>query len=246
MATFFMVELLKIKHDRTELYTRAVQPLLWLLIFGTTFNRLRVIPSGSIPYLDYMAPGIIAQSVMFVSIFYGIQVIWERDAGMLTKLMATPTPRAALVTSKAFAAGVRALVQMLITLAASVLLGVHFMWNPLRLLAAAAVVVLGAAFFSMLSVSIASAVLNRDRLMGIGQLITMPLFFASNALYPISLMPEWVRVIAAVNPMSYEVDALRGLLVGTPSSLGLDVLVLTVAAGAGILVASALLKRLAT
>lgn len=107
-----------------------------------------------------------------------------------------------------------------------------------------AVVVLGAVFFSCLSMSLAGLVRNRDRLMGIGQAITMPLFFASNALYPVDIMPQWLRWLSAVNPLSYEVNALRGLLIGTPSNMALDLGVLVAAAVAGIAVASALLRRL--
>ena len=92
--------------------------------------------------------------------------------------------------------------------------------------------------------TIAGIVLTRDRLMGIGQAITMPLFFASNALYPVALMPGWLQVISHVNPLSYEVDALRGLLIGTPANLWLDFAVLLVAAALGIAAASALLPRL--
>ena len=105
------VEIQKLRHDRTELYTRAVQPALWLLIFGETFTRLHAIPTGGVPYLDFLAPGIIAQSAMFIAIFYGIMIIWERDSGVLTKLLVTPTPRAALVTGKAFAAGTKSVIQ---------------------------------------------------------------------------------------------------------------------------------------
>ena len=101
----------------------------------------------------------------------------------------------------------------------SALLGVALTTNPLRIAAAGAVVWLAAAFFSCLSMSIAGIVLKRERLLGIGQAITMPLFFASNALYPIALMPAWLRAISHVNPLSYEVDALRGLLLGTPAHI---------------------------
>ena len=111
-VTFCLVELQKLSHDRTELFTRAVQPMLWLVIFGETFNRLHAIPTGGVPYLDFLAPGIIAQSGLFVAIFYGIQIIWERDAGMLTKLLVTPTPRSALILGKSFAAGIRAIAQV--------------------------------------------------------------------------------------------------------------------------------------
>ncbi|MFJ3803796.1 ABC transporter permease [Streptomyces sp. NPDC090088] len=239
------VELQKLRHDRTELYTRAIQPALWLLIFGQTFTRIRAIPTGGIPYIDYLAPGIIAQSAMFIAIFYGIQIIWERDAGVLNKLLVTPTPRSALITGKAFAAGVKSLIQAVVVIVIAAVLGVSLTWNPLKLLGVGLAVVLASAFFSCLSMSIAGIVLSRDRLMGIGQAITMPLFFASNALYPVAIMPGWLQVVSKVNPLSYQVDALRGLLLGTPAHLGLDFAVLAVAAALGITAASSLLGRLA-
>jgi len=245
VATMCLAELRKIRHDRSELYVRAIQPALWLLIFGETFSHIRAIPaSNGLPYLDFLAPGIMAQSALFISIFYGIQIVWERDFGILTKLMSTPTPRSALVTGKAFASGVRATSQLIVVIVLSVLLGVSFEWNPLRLLGAVAVIVIGSAFFACLSISIAGLALTRERLMGIGQAITMPLFFASNALYPVSVMPRGVRWLSTVNPLSYEVRALRTLLLGQPGSLLVDFAVLIGAAGAGIAVASLLLGRL--
>ncbi|MFJ2175037.1 ABC transporter permease [Streptomyces sp. NPDC101062] len=240
-----VVELQKLRHDRTELYTRAVQPALWLLIFGETFTRIKAIPTGGIPYIDYLAPGIIAQSAMFIAIFYGIMIIWERDAGILTKLLVTPTPRAALISGKAFASGVKALIQAVVVIVIAAALGVGLTWNPLRLLGVAVAVILGSAFFSCLSMTIAGIVLTRDRLMGIGQAITMPLFFASNALYPVAIMPGWLQTVSRINPLSYQVDALRGLLLGTPSHLALDYGVLLGAAVLGIAAASSLLGRLA-
>lgn len=245
VGTFCLVELQKLRHDRTELLTRAIQPILWLVIFGTTFSRIRAIPTGDVPYLDFLAPGVIAQSALFIAIFYGIQIIWERDAGVLTKLLVTPTPRAALVTGKAFAAGVRSVAQAAIVVVVAALMGVGMTWNPVRLLGVVVVVMLGAAFFSCLSLSIAGVALKRDRLMGIGQAITMPLFFASNALYPIELMPDWLKVVSHVNPLTYEVSALRGLLLGTPTSYWLDFGVLVGSAVAGIACAAALIGRLA-
>jgi ABC-2 type transport system permease protein len=245
-ATLSLVELRKLRHDRTELYTRAVQPALWLLVFGETFSRIHAVTSpGGLPYLDYLAPGIMAQSALFIAIFYGIQLIWERDFGILTKLLATPTPRAALVAGKAFAAGVRALSQVVVVLVLASVLGVRFLWSPPRLLGAAAAVLLGSAFFASLSMTIAGLVRTRERLMGIGQAITMPLFFASNALYPTAVMPAWVRAITRVNPLSYEVDALRDLLLGLPGHLPADFAALAGAGVAGIAAASLLLGRLA-
>ena len=246
IATLCWVELRKIRHDRTELYTRAIQPALWLLIYGEVFTKIHAIPTpGGIPYLAYLAPGILAQSALFIAIFYGIQIIWERDAGVLTKLMVTQTPRAALITGKAFAAGVRSVVQATAVVILSAILGVALTDNPLKLIGAACVVALGSAFFSCLSMTIAGLALSRDRLMGIGQAITMPLFFSSSALYPEKIMPGWLQAISRCNPLSYQVDALRGLLIGTPAHLGLDLTVLIVATVAGVTASAALLPRLA-
>jgi ABC-2 type transport system permease protein len=246
IVTLCWVELRKIRHDRTELYTRAIRPALWLLIYGEVFTKIHAIPTpGGIPYLAYLAPGILAQSALFIAIFYGIQIIWERDAGVLTKLMVTPTPRAALISGKAFAAGVRSIVQATVVVILSALLGVALTDNPLKYLGAALVVILGSAFFSCLSMTIAGIALSRDRLMGIGQAITMPLFFSSSALYPEKIMPGWLQAISKCNPLSYEVDALRGLLIGTPAHLGLDFAVLAVATVVGVAASAALLPRLA-
>jgi ABC-2 type transport system permease protein len=245
VAALSVVELHKMRHDWTELCTRAVQPLLWLLIFGETFTRIHAIPTGGRPYLDFLAPGILAQSALFVAIFYGIHIIWERDAGILTRLLVTPTPRAALILGKAFAAGIRGLTQVVVVLIVSAALGVSLTANPLKILAAAVLVVLSAGFFATLSMTLAGLALSRDRLMGIGQAITMPLFFASNALYPVKVMPGWVQAITKVNPLSYEVNGLRGLLIGTHANLAEDFGVVILALVLGVTAASALLGRLA-
>ncbi len=222
--TFVIAELevRKLRHDYTELFTRAAQPALWMLVFGEVFTRVRAIPTGNFRYIDFMAPGILAQSVLFIAIFYGIAIIWERDLGIVHKFLASPTPRGALVLGKALSAGIRAVSQAVIIYALSLLLGVKLSWAPLSILGIIAVIVIGAALFSTFSLIIACIVKTRERFMGIGQVLTMPLFFASNAIYPISIMPEWLKVVAHINPLTYEVDALRSLmLVGGTSIYGL-------------------------
>jgi ABC-2 type transport system permease protein len=216
------LELRKIRHDPTELLTRAIQPALWLLVFGQVFGRTRAIPTGGLPYLDFMAPGILAQSVLFIAIFHGIAIIWERDLGLVHKLLASPTPRTALVLGKGISAGIRALSQVAIVYGLALLLGVKINWHPLALAGVLSIAILGAACFSILSLIIACVVKTRERFMGIGQVLTMPLFFASNAIYPISMMPDWLKVISHLNPLTYEVDALRTLmLAGGTSVIGL-------------------------
>jgi ABC-2 type transport system permease protein len=216
------MEVRKLRHDPTELATRAVQPILWLLVFGQVLAHVRGIPTGSLSYIEFLAPGILAQSVLFVAIFYGISIIWERDLGIVHKFLVSPTPRTALVLGKAASAGARALSQAVIIYILALALGVKMNWSPHALLGVLLLVLLGAALFSTFSLIIACIVKTRERFMGIGQVLTMPLFFASNAIYPTAIMPEWLRQIAHLNPLSYEVDGLRALmLAGGESSFGL-------------------------
>ena len=211
-------EVRKLMRDPTELLSRAVQPVLWLAVFGQVFSRLHGMPTGRLGYLDYMAPGILAQSILFSSIFYGIAVIWERDLGIVHKLLVTPAPRTALVLGKAVAAGIRGLLQAAVVYLVAVALKVHIRWEAGAMAVVAAGVFLGAGMFSTFSLLIACIVKTRERFMGIGQLLTMPLFFASNAIYPLELMPDWLRTLARLNPLTYLVDALRGTMIEGGSS----------------------------
>ena len=186
-------ELRKVRRDPIEMLTRAVQPILWLVIFGQVLSSIRAIPTGSLSYLDFLAPGILAQSALFSAIFYGIAVIWERDLGIVHKLLVSPASRTALVSGKALAGGLRAIVQAVIVTLVAALIGIHLRVDLVSILEVIAIVVLGSALFATFSLDIACLVRSRERFMGIGQLLTMPLFFASSAIYPVALMPDWLQ-----------------------------------------------------
>jgi len=223
------VELRKLMRDPTELVSRAVQPVLWLTVFGQVMERVRGIHSGPVSYLVFITPGILAQSVLFAGIFYGIAVIWERDLGVVHKQLVSPAYRSALVLGKALSAGFRGLVQAGVIYGLAWLMEVPLRHDPLAIGAVLCTVVLGSALFSTFSLIIACIVKTRERFMGVGQVLTMPLFFASSAIYPLDLMPPWLRVVARFNPLTYLVDALRGLMVpgdATVAGLGVDVMVL--------------------
>jgi ABC-2 type transport system permease protein len=224
-AVIAELEARRLRHDPTELITRAVQPALWLLVFGQVVGRTRAFDTGNLNYVAFMTPGILAQSVLFISIFFGISVLWERDLGIIHKFLVSPTPRTALVLGKALSAGVRAVSQAVVVYILALLSGVEMNWNPLALAGVLLAIITGAAFFSTFSLIIACLVKTRERFMGIGQVMTMPMFFASNAIYPISIMPLWLQIVSKINPLSYEVDALRALMIKGGSStfgLGLD------------------------
>ena len=227
------LEVRKLWHDPSDILLRTAQPALWLLIFGQVFSRIRAIPTDGLPYLDFMAAGILAQSVLFMAIFTGgMAIIWEKDLGIVHKFLASPTPRVAMVLGKALSSGVRSLPQIVIIYGLSLLLGVKLNFNPLAIVGVVLIVVMGAVCFSTFSLIIGCLVKTRERFTGIGQLMTMPLFFASNAIYPISLMPKWLQMISYLNPLTYQVDALRGTMLANGTStygFALDFTVLLVA-----------------
>ena len=230
-------ELRKLRHDHLDIFTRSVQPLLWLFVFGTALQHNQALAGGSDDYRAYLAPGVMAQAALFVAIFFGLGVIWERDVGQLQRLLATPLPRLGIVLGKATGAAVRALAQALVLFAVLAIAGISIRWSPLRIGGAIALLLLATGAFACLSMILAALVSTRERFMGIGQLVVMPLFFASSALYPLAIMPVWLRYVAHANPLSYEVSGMRELLLGISAgtALWLDFTVV-----AGFLVVTAL------
>jgi ABC-2 type transport system permease protein len=222
-------EMRKLRHDHLDIVTRSVQPLLWLFIFGSAMQHNHILITGRVDYKAYIAPGVMAQAAMFIAIFFGLAVIWERDVGQLQRMLATPLSRSSIVLGKAAGACVRALVQALLLLLVVAIAGIGLRWSVAGVLGALALLMLGTAAFACMSMLLAAAVKERERFMGIGQLIMMPLFFASSALYPLAWMPEWLHAIARVNPLTYEVQGLRQMLVGVGGGgeLWLDFLVVT-------------------
>jgi ABC-2 type transport system permease protein len=228
-------EITKLRHDPIELVSRAVQPVLWLLLFGQVMAHVHGLNTGTGSYLDFLAPGILAQSVLFVAIFYGLSAIWERDLGVLQRYMVSPAPRSALVIGKALASSLRGITQSIVVYACAALMGVGLSFQPGRIALVVLFIVMASALFSTFSLIIACIVKTRERFIGVGQFLTMPIFFASNAIYPISLMPPWLRAVAAVNPLTYEVDALRSLMLsGGHSQFGLPTDLAALALGIGV------------
>jgi ABC-2 type transport system permease protein len=224
------LELRRLRHDRTELYFRAVQPILWIVIYGPVMGTVKAIPTpGNIPYTDFITPGVLIQSTTFLCIFYGLMMVWERDSGILKKLLVTPASRYATVIGRSMASGVRAIFQGLIIIPVALLIGVKFVPNAAYFALAFVIIFFASGGFAAISILVASFMKTRERFMGIGQAIIMPLFFASNALYPIQMMPDALKYFSAVNPLSYVVDAVRGLLItGDLSNLLIDIAAIAV------------------
>jgi len=241
-------EFVKLKHDPLELLMRAVQPILWLVIFGNVMGRIRGMAVGTVNYQDFLAPGILAQSVLFAAIFYGISAIWERDLGIIHRYLVSPASRTAILLGKQVSASIRGLSQAAIIYVIALVMGLGISFQPLKMLGVVFLISLGSGLFANLSLIIACIVKTRERFMGIGQVITMPIFFVSNAIYPLDLMPGWIRGLARANPLTYEVDGLRMLMLRTPISpagLARDFSVLFVISVVLLVIATRLYPRMA-
>ena len=234
-------ELQRVRREPSVLVTRAAQPLLWLLVFGAALSRARNLTTGGVPYQAFIVPGVLAQSVLFIAIFSGLSIIWERDLGITQRILVAPAFRSAIILGKALGAGLRALAQVAVVLVVVAVARIPLHWSAVGVVGTLATAVLGAMLLSSVSMVMASAVRSREQFMGIGQLVTLPLFFASNALYAVSLMPGWLRAVARGNPLTYEVEIMRRLLLDVgPNRLLVDASALVV----GTVVAVALASRL--
>lgn len=215
------LEIRRISHDPVEIITRAIQPIFWIAIFGSVMAKVRAFPSTG-DYITFISPGVILQSSTFIALSYGIMLVFERESGVLKRLLSSPMPRSFIVIGRSLAGGLRASTQYIIVLIAAVAVGAKLTSDPIKLILGYIILIIASMGFTALSILIASGLKTRERFMGIIGAVTMPLFFASNALYPISVMPEAIQLIAEVNPLTYTVNALRTLLVEGSYAIGYD------------------------
>ena len=233
-------ELHRARRERSVLVARAAQPLLWLLVFGSAVSRVPELGAEGVPYKEFLVPGVLAQSVLFIAIFSGMAIIWERDLGITQRILVAPASRSAIILGKAASAGMRAMIQVAIVLGVVAVIRIPLRWSVVSVAGALVAVLLGATMLSALSMVIASMVRSREQFMGLGQLVTLPLLFASNALYSVEIMPGWLQGVAKGNPLTYLVEMLRRLLVGVgPNRIAVDVAVLL----GGILVTVAIASK---
>lgn len=163
----------------------------------------------------------------------------------MAKLLSTPAPRSSIVLGKALSAGVRGLLQAVAVIILALIMRIDVILNLWSILGVFVIIILLSMCFSCVSMALASIFKTRERMMGIGQVITMPLFFASSAIYPISMMPAWIHPLAVINPLTYVVNAMRGLLVtGNLSSLPVDMLAILLATILFLVLAARGFKRL--
>lgn len=170
---------------------------------------------GVADYFSYMSVGMISMIVMFTTMFSGMSMVWDRRLGFLDKVLSTPVPRSAIIFSKVLNAALRSMFQATIILALAIVLGLKISptFSPLNLLGIYAAIFLLSVGLSSLFLALALRSTRHEVQMAVVNLINMPLMFASNIFFPTAMMPEWLQIIANINPVSYLTDAIRQLAI---------------------------------
>jgi len=210
--TLWLREIKRFLRDRTRLISSFVQPLLWLIIWCWVWVRF-LIPE--LNYQQYIFPGIICQTLLFTSMFMSISVIWDKEFGFMKEILVSPVSRFTLFLRKMLGDSTDALIQGVIVFAFGTLLGVTF--DPIIFIICLPIMLLVTFGLVSIGLTIASAMGSLESFGAIQTFINLPMFFLSGALFPISgsRVPEWLRVASVFNPLTYGVDALRTLILGS-------------------------------
>jgi len=207
-------EMKKYIRNKSRLVGNLAMPFFFLAFLGMGFNSLNIpgLPAGA-SYLDFLAPGIVAMGLLFSSMFAGVSILWDRQFGFLKEIMVAPVSRTSIVIGRIFAGMTSGIIQALLILAISILMGVRIP-NPLGLLASVIFIVLIAISFVGLGISLASKMEDMHGFQLIMNFLIMPTFLLSGALFPLDRLPGWLAALAYIDPLTYGVDGLRALITG--------------------------------
>ena len=200
--------------ERERILGNLFTPIIWFGIFGVGLGSSMRFSGAGIDYLTFLGPGIVAQTILFSSIFAGVSMIYDREYGFLKEIMVAPISRAEIILGKVLGGATASMIQGTITL-----ILILFMERriPLNILG----VMLALSFMLLLSLALvgvglvgASRMERAGGFQNIMRMLVMPLFFSSGALFPLDNLPEWLRILTILNPITYGVDAIRGSLLG--------------------------------
>ena len=210
--TLWLREIKRYLRDRARIISSFVQPLLWLLIFGSGI-RFSGTTIGNLTYQQYIFPGIIGQTLLFTSMFMGISVIWDREFGFLKEILVAPISRFSVFLGKMLGDSTDAVIQGIIVFALGILLGIPL--NPLTFLEALPVMILMTFGLVGIGLTVASFIESLESFGVIQSFINLPLFFLSGALFPIrGDVANWLQIASSFNPLTYGIDALRTIILG--------------------------------
>jgi ABC-2 type transport system permease protein len=230
MRVLYMLWLRQVKRffrAKSRIFGAVGQPLLFLLALGyglgSVYQR-----AGQGNYMQFLVPGIMAQTVLFSAMFYGAMIMFDRQFGFLKETLVAPVSRFRIMLGGALGGATTAMIQGILLFIIATLLGFrpeHWVLVPVAFVILASLSVSIACFSS----GIGSFVQDMQGFQAINQFLVFPLYFLSGSLYPLDNVPTWLRIVAEFNPMSYAVDALRDTLIGqTHFGLAKDLIVLAI------------------
>jgi len=228
MKTIYILwirQIIRFWRSKPRLFGSLGQPLLFLLAFGFGFGPVFA-QAGRGNYLSFLAPGVICQTIIFTSIFSGIEIIWDRQFGFLKETLVAPVSRLSIMAGRTLGGSTVAVFQGVIAFCLSLLVGfcpVNWWTVPLAFL----IMIMTSLLFTAVGTAIASVMSDFHGFQIIMNLLVMPLYFLSGALFPLDNLPPVMKTITRLNPLTYCVDGLRGVLLGAGVfSLGFDLLVI--------------------
>jgi ABC-2 type transport system permease protein len=201
-------ELLRFQADRLRIVSALVQPVLFLLVLGTGLSRLagHGMPPG-LSFSTFIYPGVLAMSVLFTALFSAGSIVWDREFGFLREMLVAPVSRAALVIGKCLGGATVATLQGFVILALAGL--VHVPYNPVMFLEVIGMLLLLSFTLTAFGVMVAARITQMQAFMALNQMMVMPLFFLSGALYPLNGLPAWLAVVTRFDPITYVVAPMR-------------------------------------
>ena len=209
--TLWKREMLRFIRERTRLVSSVVTPILWLVIFGTGLG-LSLGKATGFNYQQFIFPGIIAQTLLFTAMFMGISVIWDKQFGFMKEILVAPVSRLSIFIGKMLGVGTSAMVQAIIVLGLGFLIGIPLTIPmiaealPMMVLIAVGLVCIGLIIASILN--------SLENFGAIVTFVNMPMFFLSGALFPVATLPSWLKWVFYINPLTYDVDAMRSIIMG--------------------------------
>ena len=222
-------EILVFTREPSRLVGAIIQPLLWLVIFGTGLGS--IIEPGAVSGADYqqfLFPGILVMTVLFGSLFFGLYIILDKRIDFLKEVLVAPLHKSTMFFGKALGGSTDGLLQIIILIVlGAIFFGIHF--GLLSIVLTFVVVILLLLAVTSLGLAIGSIMDSPEGFGLISSFVTFPLFFLSGALFPVTNLPMWLKIVVTLNPISYAVDALRSIILGISSyGLALDFAVLVV------------------
>lgn len=219
--TIWLREMIRYIRSKSRIISSLAMPIIWLALLGTAIGGMvrdsPFLPSG-MNYVQYIAPGIIGMTILFTSIFSGISVIFDREFGFLKEILVAPVSRLSIVLGKAFGGTTTAMIQGMIMFFLAILLGVNFTsefgFGIGFVIAVVFMLLIGLSFVS-LGIAFASKIESMEGFQMIMSFLIMPMFFLSGALYPIDTLPDWLKILTYIDPLTYGIDGLRGAIQGT-------------------------------